>query len=262
MWHSKFVGSIYILLTYLTASTSQVDIEHVIPSGSIRRGHFTISISCFNIEPGVCCRRPVYQLTHYPIIFHHLTAFDIAAVWTQRRRGDPLPLNEEPIHDENTIAECSGSVGATGRGPGTWRWHRHDAPMMELPVSQWPTIEGGSYITVPRALPPDATTANWLEMEGMFGLVWGGGSWFASAAAESAIGRMTMTRRDVRQPWDLRSPNKGSLYAGKPPRAVHPVVTVNGTSYTYNETVDGIDVYKTDAGEILDLTAILLSPEV
>lgn len=102
-----------------------------------------------------------------PLSSTHLTAFDTAAVWRER----PLPVSPKPRLVSAAMRGCSGSVVSSGRGPGTWRWSMNDVPE-STPYSDWPTLQGASYITLPKALPPDATTANWLSMEGLFGLVW------------------------------------------------------------------------------------------
>ncbi|KAL8759596.1 MAG: hypothetical protein Q9199_000640 [Rusavskia elegans] len=260
MRYPRPLFALLMLLYYFTRFSSQVDIEHIVPANLPPA--YEIKIICSNIAPGVCCRRPPgQQRSVCPVIFNHLTAFDIAAVWSKRRL--PSPPNAAPPQDEVLITACSGSVVETGRGPGSWRWLLWDNPVYTtLPELERPTIEGASYITLPKALPPDATTANWLHMEGLLGLVWGGGKWFASSAAEAALGRMTIVPRGVRHRRDIRSSEKGQVYTQNPPRAVYPVITINGTSYTFNEKLAGDGLYTNDAGEVLNLTKIFRAPAV
>ena len=45
---------------------------------------------------------------------------------------------------------------------------------------------GASYIEMPVRLPPKMRTTSHLAVEGLLGLVWGGGNWFVSEAAHSS----------------------------------------------------------------------------
>ena len=109
---------------------------------------------------------------------------------------------------------------------------------------------GGSYISVGQMkLPPDARTASALLIEGIFGLVWGGGQWFASDAARRKFGSRGLQPKAKR---GIVSEKKGTLFARPPVRWVNPdTIRFNGTEYMI---VGGQDpVYKDSNGVSLDL---------
>ncbi|KAL8964867.1 MAG: hypothetical protein Q9197_006773 [Variospora fuerteventurae] len=170
---------------------------------------------CTNLLPGQCCQAiaaPImnYFNPSYPsvVAFTNLSPLHIAAIWA--RRGN--------------IRACSGVPIATRPGPGNWR---HQATGDERAV-------GASYITLPTALPPGETEANWLSAEGVLGFVWGGGRWFVKGA-ESLGERNTkkLKRRGM-----VRAEH-GTVYAREPKRWKRPdVLVVNGTRYVDAGTVD------------------------
>ena len=232
-----------VLLLHVT-STVQVDIifdrtffdaaEFI---GNIHRIYFD-GLCCPNITPGSCCIAPRNPPFSSSVTFRQLTAFDIGAVW----RSDSNP----------PAPGCSGSVMASRRGPGQWQWiMERDTPSGVIQRH----AAGASYISLPKALPPDRTTVDWLIMEGMLGLVWGGGKWFASAVAESALAKPNMMpKRDIMQQRDIRSPIKGNLYARPPPRAVFPIVNINGTNYTHSGVSTGDIMFADSEGSLVNLT--------
>lgn len=115
---------------------------------------------------------------------------------------------------------------------------------------------------MPKALPPDEAEANWLTMEGMFALAWGGGkwisaaqqaqSWINSAAGSSATGLMRRMKRDrVRR--DVRSSYHAHAWIGPPPWQYPGSVTIDGIQYTGGSGNDLM--YKDPNGNTVDLTS-------
>lgn len=103
-----------------------------------------------------------------------------------------------------------------------------------------------SYVTLPKALPPGETEANWLTAEGMLGLAWGTTEWFAEGAAGLGSRLNRLRRRGI------VSEKKGTAYIRGPSRSRWPdVVVVNGTTYEGSGTVG--DVYRSSDGRALDL---------
>ncbi|KAL9010819.1 MAG: hypothetical protein Q9173_004286 [Seirophora scorigena] len=183
---------------------------------------------CTNLLPGQCCQALPVPITNYnnpfnpgAVDFTNLMPFHIAAVWA--RRGN--------------IRACSGVPMETRAGPGNWH---HEATGDERAY-------GASYITLPRSLPPGETEANWLNTEGVLGLVWGGGRWFAKGA--ESLGRETIgvRRRGV------VSAEKGTVYSREPTRWRWPdVVVVNGTRYIDAGTADFL--YQSAEGQVVNMT--------
>lgn len=214
------------LLIILAAHSRQVDIV-------IQSQYETVR--CPGIQPGLCCamRYPYEGTRPRRVIFQHLTALDIAAVWGG-------------IHDWEdgvfVVARCSGILKESRRGPGVWTYQE--------PLND---ICGASYITLPQSLPPDRNTIRTLDIEGILGLVWGGGKWFVSPAADRLLagGGKSVSRNGRR---DIRSPEKGTVYARSPRALVYPTfVTINGTEYS-NEGMENLIYTDTTTGSILNLT--------
>ncbi|KAI4282031.1 MAG: hypothetical protein L6R38_003251 [Xanthoria sp. 2 TBL-2021] len=186
--------------------------------------------TCHNLPPGQCCRSfPVASNNYFNPFnpgaadFYHLLPMDVAAVWA--RRGN--------------IRDCSGIPIETRAGPG--RWHFESTGDGRA--------FGASYVRLPSALPPGETEANWLSAEGMLGLVWGGGKWFAKgveiAGMSGAIG--SKRKRGV------VSEEKGTAYIRGPRRWKWPdEVVVNGTRYVA-EGLDG-SLYHSADGKVLNRT--------
>ncbi|KAI4169109.1 MAG: hypothetical protein LQ348_007350 [Seirophora lacunosa] len=180
---------------------------------------------CTNLLPGQCCQALPVPFTNYnnpfdpgAVNFRNLMPSDIAAVWA--RRGN--------------IRACSGVPIETRAGPGNWH---HEATGDERAY-------GASYITLPRSLPPGETEANWLSAEGVLGLVWGGGRWFAKGA--ESLGRGLRRRGVV-------SAEKGTVYSREPQRWRWPdVVVVNGTRYIDAGTADFL--YQSAEGQVVNMT--------
>jgi len=107
-------------------------------------------------------------------------------------------------------------------------------------------IYGASYVSLPQGsqLPPSAATAQWLDMQEIRALVWGGGQWFANGAGGSSHNRL--------DPRGIRSSDKGTAYMTAPTQWRYPdLIVVNGTDYTDN--AGGDLVYRSESGAVLDL---------
>ncbi|KAL8822052.1 MAG: hypothetical protein Q9223_000044 [Gallowayella weberi] len=248
------------LLLALVAFTSQVDITItatgspltgnaiavVNPSAAVpnnnnnnRNPRTVIIATCPNIPPGECCQAPRHLASlASSITFHRLHITDIAAVWSAR-------INRTGFTITAVIDGCSGTVSASQPGPGTFAWR---APTDAL--TGWGArAAGASYITLPAALPPDPKTAKWLVMEGLLGLVWGGGKWFASSAAENLLAGRKVGRRSI------RSATEGQVYARSPPRGRYPtLMEIDGTRYHADRQTDGDFMYADDAGKTVNLS--------
>ena len=181
---------------------------------------------CRDIEPGVCCRTPTHGAWFADIT--NLGATDIAAVFEQ------LP-GREP-------SGCAGRVLASQAGPGHWNWGTW--------YNQATWVRGASYIRLPTRLPIRKGQSDWLAAQGMLGLIWDKGSWYASEAASSYINSLKL---DLRR--DVRSPDKGQVYAMPPPRVAFPDrVGINGTNYT--AVAESPFMYKDDiTAAVVNLTS-------
>lgn len=177
---------------------------------------------CDNLPPGVCCRPPIIPGEYAPgaptppsdIVFKDLLPYDIASGW--KRRGD--------VHG------CSGVPYATKLGPGSVRIKAWE-PLRPQPVDNYFT--GASYISIPAGTPPPpGTKAPWLQAEGILGLVWGGGEWFADTA--KLLGVPGATKRRKR---GMVSTLEGTAYCEAPRSWRYPTsITVNETVYLSSNT--------------------------
>lgn len=151
------------------------------------------------------------------------------------------------------VGGCSGTVLRTGNTPGTWTYdwiHNFDNVYSFGP-------SGASYIRLSPRLPPGQAEADWLHVEGMKALVWGGGKWITGGAS----GMLDRRRKDAGlMPRPQISNNRafykgGQFYASPPPAARFPdLITVNGTMYTAVGT-NGT-VYNDAAGKLLDVNTL------
>ncbi|KAL8685449.1 MAG: hypothetical protein Q9224_005811 [Gallowayella concinna] len=263
MLRSQPFLSICLALSCFITSALQVDI--VMASAGLNflfdldpsRGYpsWIRGMVCPSHPPGVCCMVPTGDVGYEDVVqvsFNHLTAFDIAAIWRERRT-DLARADGRTVR----IRGCSGTVMASKRGPGQWRWDM----TRDIPIAfNRHFATGASYISVPKSLPPDAATGTWLDMQGVLGLVWGGGKWFASAAVENVLGEMVLPQRSVLQPRDIHSPKTGQMYARPPLVTVFPIVDIDGTNYTHSSTnnEEGI-MYRNSAGDVLNLTTVFIN---
>lgn len=120
----------------------------------------------------------------------------------------------------------------------------------------WAT--GAQYISLPKALPPDAVENRWMGMQGILEMAFGGGNWFTTPAAGRLCGAAAgRTRARERARRDIRSPLTGELCIGPAPRWRWPeVVEVNGTEYS--DGGRGDRMYVDAAGVVLNLTDAFL----
>ena len=235
-----------------------------------------MQVICTNLPPGVCCSVPTVQqrnqttgrietktATVLSLLFDKLVTGDIAAAW---KRRDTV-TEDPPITAQRQLNGCSTHIINTGHGPGVW-WQNFFsiAAVPGIPADSFPPwmtapegdkkIGGGSYIRVPTiARPPDGMMANMLTMEGVLGLVYGGGQWFASDAARRVVARAKggLTNFPKKGKRGIRSELKGTVYAQRPSGWVYPdKVKVNGTEYVGGGTNL---VYESEDGQLLNLTS-------
>jgi len=187
---------------------------------------------CEDLLPGECCRAfqvpfLVWADAFNPsrTTFYSLAPLDIAAVWGA----------------QGNIRGCSGTPIRTRFGPGEWSY--------EGSADQ--RAYGASYVQMPTALPPREAEANWLSAEGMVGLVWGGGRWFAKGAALVGEGVSPGVKRLERR--GLISGTRGTAYIQAPRRLRRSnVLVVNGTRYVDAGSVELL--YENADGRVLNMT--------
>ncbi|KAL8627454.1 hypothetical protein Q9189_006831, partial [Teloschistes chrysophthalmus] len=208
--------------------------------------------TCLDLLPGQCCRNHFYG-QHIAVTWHGLQAGDVSVIWGRR------------ITRMVMFAGCDGIVLQTGNTPG--RWDYNSAHSHPDDYSFGPS--GASYIRLPPKLPPDQLEADWLNVEGMRALVWGGGKWVASSGgggggASGVLGprsddddgaeMMTMMMRP--QISKNRALYRGGrFWASTPPGLRFPdLITVNGS--VYSAVGRNGTVYKDAAGNLLDVKAL------
>ncbi len=232
----KLSLSLYLLVVLLIKTTNQVNIILLSPGlfGDI------YSNTCTNIAPGICCL-PFTDTGAQFIRFDHLLVGDIAAVW------GPLSVS---LSGDTTQAACREQMKESTTGPGTWIW---DMEGLRRGEYHGPDKEatGASYITVPKALPPDEKTSAWLTAEGMLQLVWGGGRW---GGIEKSMFHGVSPKSRLRR--DIRSARQGQLWARSPLRAVYAdVVEFRGEVYTGDGTKNS--VFTDKRGMKVNMTELL-----
>ncbi|KAL8728883.1 MAG: hypothetical protein Q9166_005123 [cf. Caloplaca sp. 2 TL-2023] len=195
------------LLRLTNAINIELSMRRGRPSSNNIPQHATVTITCSNILPGVCCSAASeYGANH--VEFKHLTAFDVAALWIADHHYYDYAYPDEIIRG------CSARVFTSKPGPGIWAWNIYEAP----------TASGASYITMPRVLPTDEKAKGWVAIEGLLGLVWGGGEWFVGECAKRLVsvggGSGGATGGQVRR--DIRLARKGNVYARPPLKVVFP----------------------------------------
>lgn len=178
------------------------------------------------------------------VLFRHLLAWDIAAVWRDQNRFE--------LGAAYSNTGCSGPLLASRKGPGVWLWRQPPAGSANSHAA-----EGASFIRLPMHLPPDPSILNYLIMQGLLGLVWSSGSWFASPAAEKVFGGQYGIKVGGIVRRDIRSAGTGNVYARPPLVTRYPdVVDINGTQYTAEKTSDCL--YSDVDGNSLNLTALFV----
>ncbi|KAL8803013.1 MAG: hypothetical protein Q9182_003439 [Xanthomendoza sp. 2 TL-2023] len=200
---------------------------------------------CSNLPPGECCIKPRGLIIDPGFVyFADLENLDIAFVWSDRR-----------LSWWRTTDGCSGIPFRSQVGGPTWnyKWANRN-PFLESQGEA--RAAGASYLRLPPKLPPDPTEVNWLGVEGIKGLVWGGGKWFASEPGQTHAG-LVWKRQSGSPPASQISRNKsvlkgGTFYAVPPPRGRYiDWITINGTNYTSN-VADDLK-YRSEAGRVLNL---------
>lgn len=196
---------------------------------------------CEDIPPGICCIAITFGNYCYfnpfnptSVRFDNLLVNDVATIWGLRN-GIPDP---DPIRD------CSGTLIETRTGMvGSWYY----------PAPGAQRAYGASYIRLPLKLPPDKSESRWLELEGMLGLVWGGGKWFAQGA-ETVVGQGVGLRKRRKGGRRIVTGAEGTAYLRGPQLWRWPDhIVVNGTRYSSLDT--GGLRYRSADGAVLDMTA-------
>lgn len=239
--HHPRVARIAPWLLFFVSYTLQVDVnftfqayhpEH--PFGAI------VTITCSDLLPGECCAQPNVAVATQ-LVYENLRVGDIAVLWQRRQTPDRI-----------VIGECSGQVMMTHSLPGSWRYQWiHGPVILDVP-------SGASFIRLPPRLPPDQSESDWLSVEGIRALVWGGGKWFGPASTTSSGPRR---RTPVRQSRPQISHNHavfrgGSFYATPPPKLRFPDrASINGTHYTAMTGTNGL-IYQDAGGNRLNLTTV------
>lgn len=242
MHHLQFARIASWLLLFVSYAL-QVDVqfsfqayhpEH--PFGDI------VYITCTDLLPGECCAQPRIAVATQ-LVYVNLRVGDIAILWQRRQRSD-----------QTIIGECSGQVMMTHNLPGDWRFQwLHAAETLSAP-------SGASFIRLPPRLPPDQIESDWLSVEGMRALAWGGGKWFAAGSTgsiRSGPHRRTRGRRAGPQISHNHGIFRGGrFYATAPPTVRFPDrASANGTQYTAVTGTDGL-IYRDAAGHRLNLAAV------
>ncbi|KAL8897723.1 MAG: hypothetical protein Q9207_007064 [Kuettlingeria erythrocarpa] len=245
-----------ILLSFV-ARTIQVDIILNSFQGYGRGPHVYDVAVCPRQPPGVCCQAPesifnsqrvLHGFGASRVTFRHLLPGDIGGVFQAGNTAEFLAAmmaggggggssSTPPDSDYRLRAGCTSTLLNSVRGPGESSYSGS-------------FIAGASYISLGQArVPPDAKTLSLLDFQGVFGLVWGGGQWFASAAAHKRFGG----RRNPKERRGIRSALKGTAYIRPPPWWVYPAyIVANGTEYTNNG--NGELAYIAADGRVLNLT--------
>ena len=248
---TTFISRLVSLILMLVHPTVQVDIAmtraFIVPH--------RMEVVCEDIAPGVCCVSPWQEIFGTinreagvvsldgagAVEFRNLHATDIAVVWGRRSYTSGF----WPFRREWEITACSGTVLDARPGPGDWLKNLTNP---EYPNPNYAIAHGASYISLPRIVPPAGEVGNWLAAEGVLGLVWGGGNWFASQAASAYLQKHLRKR-------DIRSADKGQVYSSPPPGVQYPAIMyINGTQYTA-QVVGGVLYRNDDTGVVVNITS-------
>ncbi|KAL8771266.1 MAG: hypothetical protein Q9209_003171 [Squamulea sp. 1 TL-2023] len=244
--------SFSFLCLFLFKQTLQVN---VILSGSLWTlanilGHQQFwAGGCINLPPGECCAAPPSLILDPGVVyFTDLQNLDIAFLWKERR----VSWWFAPMRIAHS---CSGIPFRSKLGGPSWRYH-----WFGLDQADSTRAAGASYIRLPPKVPPDPNEVNWLGVEGMKGLVWGGGHWFANQAGyPRGVSGFMVQRQNYEPPGPQISRSRsvlrgGNFYATMPSKGRYiDWVTINGTNYTHNG--EGDLFYTNAAGRVLDLNA-------
>ena len=220
---------------------------------------------CPSHPPGVCCLSidPNAYLPFHRAEFQHLLVEDIAVTWMAR---------SEPTNNgrDDPIAGCNGIIADTHQGPGSWRfdfntwleqaladgdaWGRLYGNVAYGRASHRGMdtgVVGASYISIPLKpkTDPDDRQHFMLQAQGIRGLVWGGGKWFAEGFSMRSVPRLLPRKLAKRH---IRWPDEGMVYVRPPINGVYPsIVDVNGTRYAGDGRANL--TYRDADGTVLDL---------
>ncbi|KAL8653350.1 MAG: hypothetical protein Q9210_002152 [Variospora velana] len=94
-----------------------------------------------------------------------------------------------------------------------------------------------------------------LSIEGILGLVWGGGNWFVNPAAQRLLAGAGSLPMPMKTRREIRTAEQGHVYAQAPRKDVHPaVLRINGTEYFSENEAAGEWLYTSrDTGDRLNL---------
>ena len=239
-------ASLNLILLFFVASTIQVDIILNSFQGYGSGPHVYSLAVCPRLPAGVCCHAPESIFNSQRVLggfgagrvtFRHLLPGDIGAVFQAGNTAGFLAATMAggPFN-YHLRAGCSSMVLNSVFGPGDSSYSGS-------------YISGASYISLGQVrVPPDSRTLSLLDFQGVFGLVWGGGQWFASASAQKRFGG-----RDPKERRGIRSALKGTAYIKPPFRWVYPAyIVANGTKYMNSGNSDL--AYTAADGKVLNLT--------
>ncbi|KAL8782559.1 MAG: hypothetical protein Q9213_005284 [Squamulea squamosa] len=198
---------------------------------------------------GECCATPPGLILDPGVVhFYHLQNLDIAFLWRDRR----LSWWFAPTRMAHS---CSGIPFRSKVGGPSWTYNWYALNREDITQAT-----GASFIRLPPKIPPDADEVNWLGVEGLKGLVWGGGQWFANQAGyPRGVSGFMVERQNHGPPGPQisrsRSMLRGGTFYATPPSKGRYIdwVTINGTNYTHEG--EGDLTYKNAAGRVLDLNA-------
>lgn len=227
-----------------------------------------IEQQCPNHPPGVCCLsiHPNDWVPFQIAEFQHLLVGDIAVAWMARDGVTYNGVREDPI------AGCSGIIAETRQGPGPWRfqfdvWLERALATGDARRTAYGSVTygnanhrgvdtgvvGASYISIPLdpKTNPDTKEHFMLDAQGIRGLAWGGGKWFADGFSLNALSSALLRKLKRYIHW----PDQGTVYAKAPVVGVYPsIIIVNGTRYTHDEK--GHLTYNDMYGTVLDLKTL------
>ncbi|KAL9005349.1 MAG: hypothetical protein Q9188_001865 [Gyalolechia gomerana] len=237
----RFPSFLSTISSLLLLTTPALQVSITLSLFPLNDGPRALTATCNNISPGLCCRFPGTGSDAGAVTFSHLTTFDIAAIW--KFSADPM------ISPTGKGGGCSGRILRSRGGPGDWRWTSESGLIGDR-------VTGGSYVTLPRTLPPGEEEKKWMAVEGLLAMAWGGGEWSASLAARRLFGSNGVTPKS-RARRDIRSSEKGRVFARSPTHDILPDrIESNETAFVLYNAVDM--TYKDDEGGLVNLTTLFI----
>ncbi|KAL8807080.1 MAG: hypothetical protein Q9182_000913 [Xanthomendoza sp. 2 TL-2023] len=230
------IAVIFTGLILLITSTVQVDV--ILMMSSIA------SVTCTNLPPGYCCQTPTFNVyqpavpIRYPpqtfplgIRITSLLANHVAGIYTI----------------DGLRSACSNMPPfRTFMGPGSWY----------VPNSSLQPITGVSYVVLPKVMPVDTTTSEYLAAEGLLGLHSAGKQWTAPGVSPQSFFGTIPGSSGLKSRRSTIRGQRGMAYIGAPPRSRLPdVITVNGTVYRSTNNTSTLDFRGPD-GQPLNTTTL------